>query len=361
MATISLCMIVRDEEDVLGRCLSSVADLVDEIILVDTGSKDRTKEIAQAFTGQVFDFPWIDDFAAARNFSFSHAHCAYCMWLDADDVLAPADREKFLRLKAGLGEDVDVVMLPYYTGFDSQGRVTFSYYRERIVRNHAGMAWKGAVHEVIETKGKVRYGDCGITHQKLHPADPDRNLRIFEKLLAQGTALDPRQQFYYGRELYYHRRYQEALQVLRDFLDSRQGWLENNIEACRQCAYCWYALNREDLALQALLESFAYDLPRAETCCDIGQHFLDRQLWEQAAYWYHRALECPRQDSRGGFVLPEAYGFLPCIQLCVCYSRLGRQEEAQAYNERAAQFQPDAPAVAYNRAYFASLNPGAAE
>ncbi len=358
MCTISLCMIIRDEEEVLGRCLESVADLVDEIILVDTGSQDRTREIARRFTEKVYEFPWIDDFAAARNFSFSKASCDYCMWLDADDVLLPPDRRRFQELKASLGPGTDVVMLRYHTGFDQQGQVTFSYYRERIVRNRAGMLWKGAVHEVIETKGAVRWSDCGVTHWKLRPSDPDRNLRIFENMLKQGQPLDPRQQFYYGRELYAHRRCQEAQQVLEAFLREGRGWVENNIEACRQLAYCWYALGREDQALEALFSSFAYDLPRAETCCDIGQHFLDRSRWDQAAYWYTRALECQRQDGRGGFVQPDAYGYLPCIQLCVCLSRMGRQEEARQYNERAAGFKPDAPEVAYNRAYFASLEEG---
>ncbi len=355
MGTISLCMIVRDEEEVLGRCLESAADLVDEIIIVDTGSQDRTREIARRFTEKVYEFPWIDDFAAARNFSFSKASCQYCMWLDADDVLLPADRETFRELKESLGPDTDVVMLRYNTGFDGQGRATFSYYRERIVRSGAGMLWKGPVHEVIETKGAVRWSGCSVTHWKLRPSDPDRNLRIFEKMLAEGRALDPRQQYYYGRELYYHRRWEEALKVLTDFLSGGAGWVEDNIEACRHRAYCWYALGREDEALGALLASFAYDLPRAEACCDIGQHFLDRARWEQAAYWYARALDCGRPDGRGGFVQPDAYGYLPCIQLCVCLSRMGRQEEARLYNERAAGYKPDSPAVAYNRAYFASL------
>lgn len=64
-------MIVRNEEDVLGRCLASVSDLVDEIIIADTGSTDRTKEIAAQYTEKIFDFPWIDDFSAARNAAFA--------------------------------------------------------------------------------------------------------------------------------------------------------------------------------------------------------------------------------------------------------------------------------------------------
>lgn len=74
MQTISLCMIVRDEEAVLERCLSSIADLVEEIIIVDTGSQDGTKKIAAQYTDAIYDFVWIDDFAAARNFSLCPSH-----------------------------------------------------------------------------------------------------------------------------------------------------------------------------------------------------------------------------------------------------------------------------------------------
>jgi len=348
-------MIVRDEEDVLGRCLDSVQGLVDEIIIVDTGSRDSTKGIAARYTEDIFDFPWVDNFAAARNYSFDKAGCDYCMWLDADDVFIGTAREKFLEMKAALTPETDVVMMPYHVGFDENGRVTFSYYRERIVKNHQGMRWKGPVHEVIETHGNTVYSDCPVTHWKLHPSDPERNLRIFQNLLAKGESLEPRQQFYYGRELYYHRQYGEALRVLEEFLAEGGGWLENQIDACRHCAYCLYGLGRGDDALAALFRSFCFDLPRAEVCCDIGQHFIDRQAWKQASYWYERALACERHDECGGFILPDAYGYLPYIQLCVCSSRMGNPQKAREYNEQAAACKPDSPLVAYNRAYFDSL------
>ena len=84
MITLSLCMIVKNEEDVLGRCLSCMDGIADEIVIVDTGSTDRTREIALQFTSKVYDFPWRDDFAAARNFAFSKATMDYTLWLDAD-------------------------------------------------------------------------------------------------------------------------------------------------------------------------------------------------------------------------------------------------------------------------------------
>ncbi|MFQ7549125.1 MAG: glycosyltransferase [Blautia marasmi] len=90
----SLCMIVRDEEKVLERCLSGVRDLVDEIIIVDTGSKDRTKEIAGQYTKKVYSFPWTDDFQRPGIF-VSKASMEYCMWMDADDVLSEKDRGAF--------------------------------------------------------------------------------------------------------------------------------------------------------------------------------------------------------------------------------------------------------------------------
>ena len=77
MVTISLCMIVKNEEKILDRCLSTVADLVDEIVIVDTGSTDATKEIAAKYTEHIYDFLWVDDFSAARNFAFSKATCEY--------------------------------------------------------------------------------------------------------------------------------------------------------------------------------------------------------------------------------------------------------------------------------------------
>lgn len=112
MISVSLCMIVKNEEDVLERCLKSVAGLVDEIIIVDTGSTDRTREIATHFTNQIFDFPWQDDFSAARNEAFSHASMDYCMWLDADDVFLEEDHKAFLNLKETLDPTVSVVMAP---------------------------------------------------------------------------------------------------------------------------------------------------------------------------------------------------------------------------------------------------------
>ena len=89
--TISLCMIVKNEEPFLEKCLNSVKNLVHEIIIVDTGSTDKTKEIARKFTDKVFDFVWCDNFSAARNESLKHATGDWILVLDADEVIAEHD------------------------------------------------------------------------------------------------------------------------------------------------------------------------------------------------------------------------------------------------------------------------------
>jgi glycosyltransferase involved in cell wall biosynthesis len=96
--SVSLTMIVRDEEINLPNCLRSVAGLFDEVVIVDTGSKDRTREIAREFGARVFDFVWVGDFAAARNAALARAKGDYAFWLDADDVIDPPEREKLQAL-----------------------------------------------------------------------------------------------------------------------------------------------------------------------------------------------------------------------------------------------------------------------
>lgn len=354
MITVSLCMIVKNEEGVLARCLASVASLVDEIILVDTGSEDRTEEIAHEFTDQVLHFPWVDDFSAARNYAFNQATMDYILWLDADDLLLEEDQKAFARLKESLDPQVDMVMIPYHLAFDQEGKPTFTNYRERLVRRGAGFRWLGPVHEVIPPSGKIHYAkDLAVTHRKMGPGSPGRNLRIMETYMEKGGVLDARQRFYFARELSDNGEHQRAAEAYESYLQG-EGWLENKIEACRGLAFCLSHLGREEEALLALLKSFAFDVPRAELCCDLGFHFFKTGSYPQAIYWYQRAREADFQPERGGFCLPDCYGYLPCIQLCVIYDRLGMTKEAEAFNELAGSFKPEDAAVAYNRSYFQS-------
>ncbi len=352
MISISLCMIVKNEEDVLGRCLDSVRGIADEIIVADTGSGDRTREIAAAAGCRVYEFAWCDNFAAARNFSFSKARMSHCMWLDADDVIKEQDARELLLLKKTLPEDTDVVMMPYHTAFDSEGNATFSYYRERIVRNSDIFRWHGAVHEAISPSGKIVYSSAGICHMKNKPGDTMRNLRIFRGLIAKGHQLVPREQFYYARELYYHGEYSEAENVLQSLIKSGEGWIENRLEAYRTLAQCFMARGDNDSAVKTLLASFSEAAPRGEACCELGSCFMEKSDYRSAAYWFKAAARLTPNPESGGFVNVDCYGYIPYIELAVCYDRLGEYETAEHYNDLAGKIKPSSEAFLFNKEYF---------
>lgn len=351
MPTLSLCMIVRNEETVLARCLESARAAVDEIVIVDTGSTDRTRAIAQAYTPHVYDFPWCDDFAAARNFSFSKATMDYCLWLDADDVLQ--DAQGLRRFMDDLDAQVDVVMMPYclFVNEDT-AQPSLTYARERIVKRSPALFWQGVVHEVIVPVGRVCDAPFAVHHRKKGPGDPDRNLRIYEKRLSQGAALSPREQYYFARELLDHGQYARAESQLRAFLSGQKGWLEDNLCACRLLARCNEAQGKEDQALDALLHALRYAPPRAELCCDLGAWFMRHGDDHTAIFWYQTALGCDPADSAYGFTEPDCYDFLPYLQLCVCYDHLGDRENALRCHAHTVALRPQHPSVVHNSAYF---------
>lgn len=354
MRSLSVCMIVKNEEDVLDRCLTCAMGFADELIIVDTGSTDKTKEIAARFTSCVYDFAWVDDFAAARNFSFSKATGDYVMWLDADDVIDEKNQTGIKNLMACLDPSVDMVMMKYNVGFDEDDNPTFSYERERIMKRAKQYQWLGAIHEVISPSGIIIHSELSISHKKIRANEPQRNLRIFEKLLSEGKQLDPRQTYYYARELYYNDRISAAITQFEVFLNEGKGWIENNISACKDLAACYARMGEDEQALHALFRSFTFDAPRAELCCEIGRHLLNRQLYRAAIFWYELAASSTIDDQSGGFYLADCYGYIPYMQLCVCYDKLGERERAIEYNEKAGQIKPRDKSYLFNKQYFSS-------
>jgi len=349
-------MIVKNEEDTLGRCLDSVYDLVDEIIVVDTGSKDMTKEIARKYTVKVYDFPWIDDFSAARNYSFEQATMDYIFWLDADDVVLPEDREKFRRLLAALDPKIDAVMMKYNIAFDEQGNATFSYLRERLVKRVCNFKWREPVHEYLDIRGQIFISDLCITHLKACSSLPGRNLAIYEKLLASGHKLTPRGLYYYARELKDNEKYDRAIEHFTKFLETGQGWYEDCINACLELARC-YAIKKDyQKSLEALFKSFSYDLPRAEVCCEIGYHYKNLNDLEKAIFWFELATQLKKPENSWGFIQVDYWGLIPCLELCCCYYQLGNLEKAVEYNQRAEKFKPNDPSVLFNKQLFASIS-----
>ncbi len=350
MITISLCMIVKNEENTLERCLSSVQKAADQIIIVDTGSTDGTKRIARKFTRHIFDFEWIDDFAAARNFAFQQAEMDYIFWLDADDVLLEEDLSRLLELKSSLEPDIDSVTMKYHLAFDGHGNVISSLRRNRLVKKSNQFRWIGAVHEYLEVGGRILDSDIAVTHRG-DDRDSDRNLRIYMKRQSAGESFSPRDVYYFANELKDHRFFEMAAVYYEKFLSGGKGWIEDNIAACGKLADCYHELGEPAMELASMLKSLAYGPPRPDFCCRMGYRFLQQTDYHTALYWYRQAIETPVPENSWGIQNLSCSTWLPHLQLCVCYDRIGLHDLAYRHNEAARQYQPDHPSVISNKAY----------
>lgn len=344
-------MIAKDEEEVIGRCLESAAQYVDDIVIADTGSTDKTREIARSYGARVFEFPWRDDFAAARNFSFAQAREAYVLWLDADDFLSPENGERLVRLKTHLEtEDADLVMCPYDVAFDRNGAPVSTFYRERIVKRSAAFPWVGRVHECIVPRGKIISSDFRVFHLGSKKERGARNLNIYRKW-AEEEALSPRDLFYYGRELYYNKLYGEAIAVLEEMLGGN-GWYVNKIEACKILALCYSARGERGRALETLLRSLTYGEPRASVMCAIAKHFKEDDRLREAAFFYESALLCRDHGAEGDFEEPSCRTLTPLLELTCIYYALGDRTRAVAAHKKAEELFPDHPSVLFNKQFF---------
>ncbi len=348
-------MIVKNEEEVLEQCLSSVKEACDEIIIVDTGSEDRTKEIAQSFTDKVFDFEWIDDFSAARQYAFDQATSEYILWLDADDMLNDEDKVKLISLKQSLSSEVDAVSMLYHIAYDAAGQPSFSYRRNRLVKRSKGFKWIGPVHEYLEVSGTIIASDIAVRHKKFmkkkRQVSGSRNLDIYEKRLAKGESFSPRDLFYYANELKDNAKYHKAIMYYREFLATKKGWVEDEIRACLNMYECYRGLDNAEKSMEALVMSMNYDVPRPEVSCKIGDIYKNKGQHKKAALWYRLALEVEVNDSQG-FVQRQYSTWYPHLQLVVCCWELGEQEQAMAHNQAAGEYLPESPQVKHNEAFF---------
>lgn len=351
--TLGLCMIVKNEEAVLARCLDSVKEIADEIIIVDTGSTDATIQIARQYTAKVYSFCWNYDFASARNYAFSLSNTDYILWLDADDILLEKDRLALLALKKTLDGSVNAYFLRYDAAIGDDGNPTMYFFRERIVKRACGFEWQGRIHEALCVSPPVRFErEIAVTHKKGQDKEPGRNLFIFVRMFADGTMPDDRQKYYFARELCDNGLYETAAAAFEWFLRG-DGWAEDKIGACRCLAFCRKMTGDGQKQLAALLKSFEFAPPRPEICCDLGDFYRERRDYSKAVFWYKLAIN--RKPPSGGFICPDYSGFIPCLWLAVCFDKLGDYSRARHYNDLAGEYKPQDKSFLHNKQYFDRL------
>nr|WP_186812322.1 glycosyltransferase [Paenibacillus xylanexedens] len=226
---ISLCMIVKDEEEMLPRCLESVRGVVDEIIVVDTGSSDRSVAIAREYGASVVEFAWSDDFAAARNAGLERASGDWILFLDADEALEATAREQIRSWTEVSGCDGLFLNIHNYTGSGQQGATVNPVLR--LFRSHPEHRFKGRIHEQIAAaicernpEAAFHITDMVIHHYGYQTVVVERKDKVNRnvRLLQQAVEEEPDQPFHHYNLGVEYLRVGEAEKALESFVKARK-------------------------------------------------------------------------------------------------------------------------------------------
>lgn len=305
---ISLCMIVKDEEELLPHCLESVRGAVDEIIVVDTGSSDRSAAIAREYGATVVLFKWSDDFAAARNAGLERASGEWILFLDADEALDKAAREQIRSWATASGCDGLFLNIHNYTGSGQQG-VTVNPVL-RLFRNEPEHRFEGRIHEQIAVaicrknpQAAFHVTDMIIHHYGYQTAIVERKDKVNRnlRLLQQAVEEEPEQPFHHYNLGVEYLRMGETEQALKTFGVAKSG-------------------------IDPALTSYAHLLFKYEIRC-----FQHLSRWQEALDHIHAALE----------LFPEYTDLLH--HRGVCEEALGETEKAELSLREAVRMGPPPP------------------
>lgn len=291
MITISLCMIVKNEEKNLDRCLSCLAPYMDEIIIADTCSRDRTKEIAARYTDLIFDYTWEDDFSKARNFVFAKASMQYIYSADADEVLDGTNQERLRILKEVLLPEIDIVQMYYVNQLMHNTVYNFDKeYRPKLFKRIRTFEWTDPIHETIRTQPVIFDSDIEILHCP-GESHAGRDLDALFSLWEKGEPLSRRLREMYARELMIAGTpadFAKAAPAFRSFLVDPCADLDQTREAC--CILAFEAFYRKDIHtfFTNALKLIASD-GCSEICCLLGDYYSEQKEWDDAALWYENA------------------------------------------------------------------------
>lgn len=342
-------MIVKNEEKILKKCLLSLKDLVDEMIIVDTGSTDKTKEIASEFTSNVYDFEWTSDFAAARNFAFSKATGDYIYSADADEIIDEENQIKFKALKKVLLPEIEIVQMIYVT--EQINHPTENYardYRPKLFKRLREFTWIDPIHETINVNPIVYDSDIEIIHRP-QGNHSSRDFKVFEKIVEEQGKLSDRLLTMYTRELYKAGN-DEELNHARFFFEKVLEELppEKGVHKRQIIALLMKIYRQCDDAVSLLKISLREEInePSAEACMELGYFFLKNEDFEEAINWFSFAA-----FSTSSEIDIASSGSSPLFALALTYRKMSKSPKLKAlpkndfeieqmrYMEKAAEYE----------------------
>ncbi|MEA1961699.1 MAG: glycosyltransferase [Bacillota bacterium] len=351
--SISLCMIVKNEEKMLGNCLKSCQGLVDEIIIVDTGSQDATVEIARAYGAKIYHFPWQDDFSQARNVSLQHASKEWVLILDADEELAPETEARLKELSANtkVAGWTFTILSPLSSSPDSQ---LIKHQNLRMFRNEKNYRFTGTVHEqihpaLLQDNAIIQHSNLPILHHGYEYNLENRKEKTLRNIRLLKKALDsnPDDTFYnYNLGISYYRlgkldqarsHYRLALQKL----DYAAAFASS---VFRDYSICLTELGEYEEALEVVSRGIAYYSDYPDLYFQQGIVFFDTGILGSAKSSF---LRCTRFQK----ILPE-YLSTEGINSYLAYQNLaeiseeeGQLEEACDYTRRALMEKPSSQLI----------------
>lgn len=288
--TISVCMIVKNEEKVLARCLDSLKGLYDELIIVDTGSDDCTKEIAAKYTDKIYDFKWINDFSAARNYAFSLATMEYIYSADADEVLDEENRTRFKQLKDVLFPEIEIVQMKYGNQLENGTVYNFDEeYRPKLFKRMRNFVWIEPVHEQVRLDPIVFDSDIVITHMPENNHS-GRDFSIFERTLERDGIMSDRLWEMYARELYLAGSDDAFLRAEKFFKNKYEEIMSDDMHQIVCLILAHTAHIRKDIG-----DFFKYAVKLiagdgcSEICYEMGIHYEQLGDEKEAMMWFHNA------------------------------------------------------------------------
>ncbi len=335
MITVSLCMIVKNEENKLSRCLESLRHHVDEILIADTGSTDKTREIALSFGAKVYDYPWKSDFSDARNFIFQKAGCDYVYSADADEVLDEENGKQLEILKQVLDPQIEIVQM-YYRNH-SQVQSVYNAERElrpKLFKRQRGFIWEDPVHEQVRLTPLVFDSDIVIDHYP-EGDHTGRDLQIFLAMLYRQQMISKRLHTMFARELWAAGKeedYRSALSFFKETADGGMRSQEELREALCVLVRGGRILGDEHLLMKYGLKDMACG-GSAEVCCELGDFYLDHSDAAEALMYYDNAAhhtECILDIHAGGD--------RALMGMAEALERLGNKEQALEYRDQASRW-----------------------
>jgi tetratricopeptide (TPR) repeat protein len=351
---LSLCMIVRDEQEMLPRCLASVAEAVDEIVIVDTGSADATVEIARSFGARVIFHEWTGSFAQARNVSFEAASGDWLLCLDADEVLVGEDAALLRALTGRTWREAFYLSETNYTG-DLEDGTAVTHNALRVFRNRPHYRFEGRLHEQIahclpgylperlESSG-VRiehYGYLGVVRDTR-----EKSRRNIELLRLQQAESPPSAFLHYNLGSEYAAAGEPAAALteleraweLLDALSDRESYefapalMSRLVKALRDCGHPEQAIARAELGLERFPGFTDLVLEQAVAAIELGQQ-------ERAIELLERCIEMGDAASRYTSTLGSGT-YLPSIHLAELRRARGEDDAAIELLERCLREHP---------------------